>query len=133
MNCDSKHSPPRAHESSYSEDTVHITYKQEIYQVTSINSPPPTHLPANWKGHTLLRGSAVCSLFPSLSAEDLGNHQVMDTPVKGREGLRIHSTRPISCPVKAQSVYAVRSAMPFIKDEQLTDLQASQALPSTKL
>lgn len=57
----------------------------------------------------------------------------MDTLVKGREGLLIHSTRPISCPVKAQSVYAVRSAMPFIEDEQFTDLQASQVLPGTKL
>lgn len=56
MNSDSEHSPPADHKSTYSEDTVHITAKQESYQATLINSPPPKHLRADWKGHTLLQG-----------------------------------------------------------------------------
>lgn len=53
MNSDSKHSPPADHKSSYSEDTVPITAKQESYQVTLINSRPPKQLCADWKAHLL--------------------------------------------------------------------------------
>lgn len=80
--------PPADHKSSYSEDTVHITPKQEIYQVILINSPPLKHLSADWRGDTLLQGSAVCStpgaehpkntyggsLLPLLDCTDISLH-----------------------------------------------------------
>lgn len=53
--------PPADHKSSYSEDTVHITPKQEIYQVILMNSPPLKHLSAGWRGDALLQGNVVCS------------------------------------------------------------------------
>lgn len=55
--------PPADHKSSYSEDTVHITPKQEIYQVILINSSALKHLRADWRGDTLLQ-EVLCAHIP---------------------------------------------------------------------